>query len=156
GDEDAIAFAVGFYRSLLSEPDDIPRAFRLGCDEVDVRQLPDLLVPRLRTSTDEIARLPVAPDDIAPVRITRTTFREETAHTARQTEGAECTIWYATQRQPTNLRDETAGYGSARSPDVHYGRCQVTIPKIHRIGTDKSSTWRRLFQGNARITIDFI
>ena len=47
GDAAAIEFTRGFYDALAARPDDVRRAFALGCSRIDLKGLPDTDMPAL-------------------------------------------------------------------------------------------------------------
>lgn len=53
------------------------------------------------------------------------------------------TVWYGTNRKPNDADDLTAGFSHARDDRVHYGKCQVAIPRSHQFGSIGSAWWRR-------------
>jgi len=56
-------------------------------------------------------------------------------------------VWYATTRRPVDPADPGRGFTGDRDDQVHYGACNVFIPKSHRIASIGSSWWRRLTSG---------
>jgi hypothetical protein len=153
GDSDARAFTAGFYRALSVNQDDIPRAFRLGCDGIDVRQLPDALVPRLRSKDQEIARLPIPPAPSEAEGTKRSWINTRTFNLLTPDDDVyECPVWYGTNRQPIDTADEGAGYSGRRDMQMHYGKCVVTVPKAHRVGEDRPSSLRRVLSNKGQET----
>lgn len=57
-------------------------------------------------------------------------------------------VWYATNRRPVDPGDPARGFTGERDDRVHYGACQVFIPRSHQLGSIGSSWWRRLITGN--------
>ena len=55
-------------------------------------------------------------------------------------EGGTQRVWFGTNRR---LLDRAMRYGCSRGLSVHYGYCDVTIPKSHRIG-GSTTLWRRI------------
>jgi esterase/lipase superfamily enzyme len=53
-------------------------------------------------------------------------------------------VWYGTDRRPNDPQNISAGYSGIRDQKVHYGSCDVFIPKSHKIGSVGSSWIRRL------------
>jgi esterase/lipase superfamily enzyme/uncharacterized protein YjbJ (UPF0337 family) len=53
-------------------------------------------------------------------------------------------VWYGTNRRPVDPSDESKGYSAKRDQAVHYGACDVLVPKSHKIGSVGSSWLRRL------------
>lgn len=54
-------------------------------------------------------------------------------------------VWYGTNRKPVNPRNIAKGFGAESDERIHYGACQVTIPKSHRFGELGSPWWERWF-----------
>lgn len=52
-------------------------------------------------------------------------------------------VWFGTNREPIDGNDYSKGFDSNRSDEVHYGYCDVVIPKYHRIGSIGDPWWRR-------------
>jgi esterase/lipase superfamily enzyme/GNAT superfamily N-acetyltransferase len=52
-------------------------------------------------------------------------------------------VWFGTNRKPVDLDNANRGFSNARDDRVHYGRCEVAIPKSHRFGSIGSSWWPR-------------
>jgi esterase/lipase superfamily enzyme len=57
---------------------------------------------------------------------------------------AEYKVWYATSRKPVDAGDPSQGFGSERDTSIHYGSCEVFVPRSHQIGSTGSGWWRRL------------
>ena len=113
-ESDALAFATGFYRGLASSTEDVPRAFRLGCNEIDVRQLPDSMVPRLRTADREVAQFPMPPNGRAePTRRFSVRVEDYDLLGKSPEHSYQYTVWYGTNRAPLDPQDE--GRGPERS-----------------------------------------
>jgi hypothetical protein len=53
------------------------------------------------------------------------------------------TVWYGTNRRPNDPADPARGFSADRDDRVHYGTCQVAIPRSHLFGSVGSSWWRR-------------
>jgi esterase/lipase superfamily enzyme len=53
------------------------------------------------------------------------------------------TVWYGTNRRPNDPADPAGGFSADRDDRVHYGTCQVAIPRSHLFGSVGSSWWRR-------------
>jgi esterase/lipase superfamily enzyme len=52
-------------------------------------------------------------------------------------------VWYGTNRRPNDPADPARGFSGQRDDRVHYGTCNVSIPKSHRFGSVGSNWWRR-------------
>ena len=54
-------------------------------------------------------------------------------------------LWYGTNRKPNDAQDPAQGYSGERDDIVHFGTCEVVVPKSHEIGSLGSPFWKRLF-----------
>ena len=52
-------------------------------------------------------------------------------------------IWFGTNRVPLDPKDPGQGFGGVRDERVHYGVCEVAIPKSHKFGSTGTAWWRR-------------
>jgi esterase/lipase superfamily enzyme len=151
GDASALRFAGGFYRALAFGKD-YKSAFRLGCNEIDLAALPDAAVPHFtardqehvgevegkgKTSASELR---------GPERAWRTSDRTARVDTHVSNEDSEaprlCPVWFGTDRQPRG-NDPSCGFSEKRGEIVHFGLCQVSVPKSHKFGSVGSSWWKR-------------
>ncbi len=62
-------------------------------------------------------------------------------------------VYFATNRTPIHISGALVGFGSGRSEEIHHGRCEVTIPETHRIGSTGSPWWRRIGRGDDRLRL---
>jgi hypothetical protein len=62
-------------------------------------------------------------------------------------------VYFATNRTPIHVSGALVGFGSGRSEEIHHGRCEVTIPETHRIGSTGSPWWRRIGRGDDRLRL---
>ena len=62
-------------------------------------------------------------------------------------------VYFATNRTPIHVSEALVGFGSGRSEEIHHGRCEVTIPETHRIGSIGSPWWRRIGRGDDRLRL---
>lgn len=53
-------------------------------------------------------------------------------------------VWFGTNRKPVDSDDSSAGFGTEFDDKVHYGKCEVSIPRSHKIGSVGSSWLKRL------------
>jgi esterase/lipase superfamily enzyme/GNAT superfamily N-acetyltransferase len=53
------------------------------------------------------------------------------------------TVWYGTNRKPIDPPDPSSGFSGERDNQVHYGKCEVAIPRSHKFGSVGSAWWRR-------------
>ena len=66
-------------------------------------------------------------------------------------------VWFGTNRKPRNKSDLTKGFSGLRDTKVHYGKCQVSVPRAHRfgeIGNNFLSRWLRLEFGDDRLKVE--
>lgn len=65
-------------------------------------------------------------------------------------------VWFGTNREPIDIADPGIGFGGERSSQVHYGYCDVSIPKYHTIGSIGDPWWKRFprFWRNNRLAVD--
>ena len=59
-------------------------------------------------------------------------------------ENAEYTVWYATSRRPVDPASPLHGFTCEHDDRLHYGSCQVFVPKSHKIGSIGSPWWKRM------------
>lgn len=53
-------------------------------------------------------------------------------------------FFYGTNREPNDISDISKGYGNQRAKRIHFGSCDVHIPKSHKIGELRGSLWQKL------------
>ena len=153
GDDSALRFAAGFYRGLAWGKD-YATAFRLGCVEIDLAALPDAVVPHFTTRReDNIAAARAGTERVADsiaLQSPQRTWRALSAASepvAPQDDTAPrlYSLWYGTNRQSVDPNDPARGYSGERDEQrVHYGLCEVAVPKSHKIGSIGSSWWQRI------------
>ncbi len=147
GDDAALRFAAGFYRGLAWGKD-YATAFRLGCVEIDLAALPDAVIPHFTTRSDDrvAARMRLEPaSESIELRVTRTFGAA--GKPANQDEDATrpYPLWYGTHRRPVDPDNPARGFSGERDDDrIHYGKCAVTVPKSHKIGSTGSAWWKRI------------
>ena len=135
-DESALRFAGGFYRGL-GFGRGYYSAFELGRNEIKILQLPDNLVPNFVTrdtlifqsQLEEVVKL----GEVSKQRITRS-----------DTKATLYPLWFGTNRKPFDIQDISKGFSKQRDEKLHYGICQVAVPKSHKIGSTGSLWWQRL------------
>jgi esterase/lipase superfamily enzyme len=54
-------------------------------------------------------------------------------------------LWYGTNRKPIDPNNINRGYSGEPDDRIHYGSCQVSVPKAHKIGSTGSDWWTNLF-----------
>ncbi|MBN3908319.1 MAG: alpha/beta hydrolase [Nostoc sp. NMS1] len=132
GDQSAITFAAGFYRGL-GFGRGYYSAFELGRNEIKLLKLPDSEVLHFITRDTSILQ-----QEVVKPRVTRTVKR------TNSTEATLYPLWFGTNRKPKNLQDLSLGFSGERDRQLHYGTCQVAVPKSHKIGSTGSPFWQRL------------
>jgi esterase/lipase superfamily enzyme len=54
-------------------------------------------------------------------------------------------LWYGTNRKPIDPNNINYGFSAEEDDRIHYGSCQVSVPKAHKIGSTSSDWWQDLF-----------
>jgi esterase/lipase superfamily enzyme len=54
-------------------------------------------------------------------------------------------LWYGTDRKPIDPNNISQGFSGEPDDRIHYGSCQVAVPKAHKIGSTSSNWWQDLF-----------
>ncbi len=133
-DRSAVTFSGGFYRGLAFGKG-YYQAFKLGCNEIELSNLPDADVPKFNSIDPTIY-------DSKPKYVNRSL---PTLYP----------VWYGTNRKLVAPKDISQGFGGERDSQIHYGYCQVSVPESHEIGSTGSKWWKRLLQGSDdRLTLD--
>lgn len=130
-DESAIKFSGGFYRGLGSGRG-YYFGFELGRQQIKNLDLPDSEVPHFITRDTSILQL-----EVVKPRITRSATVEKKIATLYP-------LWFGTNRKPVNTGDISQGFTGEIDARLHYGTCQVAVPKSHQIGSTGSPWWKRL------------
>src|SRR6185503_21192757 len=55
-------------------------------------------------------------------------------------------VWFGTHRRPVDATDAARGFSNEESDFIYYGRCNVSVPKSHRLA-GKKTLWERLTLG---------
>ncbi|RCJ18463.1 hypothetical protein A6770_33035 [Nostoc minutum NIES-26] len=131
-DISAVTFAGGFYRAL-GFGRGYYSAFEVGRNEIKLLKLPDSVVPHFITRDTSILQR----EEVKP-RATRSVKR------TNSTEVTLYPLWFATNRKPINPQDVSQGFSRERDRQLHYGTCEVAVPKSHKIGSTGSPFWQRL------------
>jgi esterase/lipase superfamily enzyme len=150
GDPSAMRFAAGFYRGLAFGRD-YQQAFQLGCNEIDLVNLPDASVPHFTIHEEDrigATALQAGRRTSTLAAPTRTWLPPEAS--VREPEHPDSPrlypVWFGTDREPNDPADLTQGFANRRALDenaVYYGVCRVAIPKSHKFGEIGSSWWKR-------------
>ncbi|MBW4480040.1 MAG: alpha/beta hydrolase [Tolypothrix brevis GSE-NOS-MK-07-07A] len=131
-DQSAVTFAAGFYRGL-GFGRGYYTAFELGRNEIKLLNLPDSAVPHFITRDTSLLQQ----EEVKP-KVTRSVPR------TGSTEATLYPLWFGTNRKPKNPQDLSLGFSGERDRQLHYGTCQVAVPKSHKIGSTGSPFWQRL------------
>lgn len=139
-DRSAVSFSAGFYRGLGFGKDYLA-AFELGRNEIQLLNLPGTEVPRF-TSQD----VPILSRETEEEPSGTHRFFSPQIFTSRPTdnEAVLYPLWYGTNRAPNQAGDLSKGFSAERDQKLHYGTCQVAVPKSHRIGEIGSSWLKNL------------
>ena len=129
-DKSAISFAAGFYRGLGFGMG-YSNAFELGRNEINFSNLPDGIVPHFITRDNVLLH---QVEEVKP-RVTRT-------FSTQQTNATLYPLWFGTNRKPIASQDISKGFSSERDRQIHYGTCEVAVPKSHKIGSTGSPWWK--------------
>jgi esterase/lipase superfamily enzyme len=137
-DRSAVAFTGEFYRGLAFGRG-YYRAFELGRAQLQLLNLPDADVPRF--NTDDLTLLDIGANvrENLPLRVTRSFIDRGTV-----TPATLYPLWYGTNRTLVDPNDVSKGYSGERDDRIHYGSCQVAVPKSHKFGSIGSEWWQRL------------
>jgi esterase/lipase superfamily enzyme len=133
-DRSAVAFSAGFYRSL-GDSQRYYTAFNSGLAEIELRNLPDSKVPRFITRDTSLLD-----GEVVTTRVTRS----RSTSLPQPTQTTLYRLWFATNRKPNNPQDISQGFSGVRDRQLHYGTCEVAVPKSHKIGSTGSSSFKRL------------
>jgi esterase/lipase superfamily enzyme len=146
-DESARRFAGGFYRGLAFGHD-YRTAVGIGRVEIQQERLPDAQIPQFYTR-DWRMHDPAEAVWGGSVRVKRHALEspDERAPVLQ--------LWYGTNRRPLDASPASRGYGAERSDQVHYGTCEVQVPKSHRIGQLGSPAfWRWVTRTDDRVLLN--
>ena len=128
-DESAVRFAAGFYRGLGFGMS-YYRAFELGRNEINLSDLPDGTVPHFIACDNELLQ-----NETMKRRVTRTFAEQQTKVTLYP-------LWFGTNRKPIAPEDISQGFSTERDRQIHYGTCEVAVPKSHKIGSVGTPWWK--------------
>ncbi|MEE3717283.1 alpha/beta hydrolase [Tumidithrix elongata RA019] len=127
-DESAVRFAAGFYRGL-GFGRGYYSAFELGCSEINLLNLPDRNIPHFITRDSSYSE----PEAETP-RVTRTFPTQQNATVYP--------LWFGTNRRPNDMQNLAKGFSNDRDRQIHYGTCEVTVPRSHKIGSVGTPWWK--------------
>lgn len=134
-DRAAISFAEGFYRGL-GFGRGYYTAFELGRSQINLLNLPDGTVPHFITRDNSILQLETVKSGV--IR----TFIQAGAKVPQQATATQYPLWFGTNRKPIDPQNISKGFSRERDHQIHYGTCQVTVPRSHKIGSTGSPWWK--------------
>jgi esterase/lipase superfamily enzyme len=137
-DRSAVEFARAFYRGLAFDRG-YYQAFEQGRAQIKLLQLPGADIPRFITNDLTLLDVQANLPESLPLRTTRSFIARETLPPATL-----YPLWYGTNRKPIDPNDISKEYSGDRDDRIHYGSCQVAVPKSHKIGSTGSGWWQRL------------
>lgn len=141
-DESAISFVGGFYQGLALDKG-YYCAFELGYQEIKNLDLPSNKIPHF-ISRDTLI---LQDEEITP-RITHQPVKTKYTRFILQAERKPLPdiypLWFGTDRKPNNSSNISQGFSGQLDNQLHYGSCEVVVPKSHKIGSTGSSWWQRL------------
>ncbi|MCK1383597.1 alpha/beta hydrolase [Bradyrhizobium sp. 21] len=126
-------------------------------DEIE----PQVISPELRIQIETaigLVRSSVRDVAVAPVvrgggRATEFNIRRPRPGKGLSKDGGLYEVWFGTNRKPVVEDNVLKGFSGERDTQLHLGRCAVEIPATHRIGSTGSSWWRRLLDGDDRLSL---
>ena len=62
-------------------------------------------------------------------------------------------VWFGTNRAARVKDAQFRGFGPDRDEQIRYGRCEIFIPRTHRLGSLGSPWFRRMLMGDDRLTL---
>ena len=153
GDDSALIFAAEFYQGLGYEVG-YYKAFKLGINGIKRLRLPDSQTPHFipfDTSfldSESVSRslnpknTAETDESVSPrnTKINRTLNSRDTTETTATL----YPLWFGTNRKPVDIDNISKGFSGKRDDKLHYGICQVAVPKSHKIGSTGSPWWKRL------------
>ena len=160
GDDSALIFAEEFYQGLAYQRS-YYQAFQLGINGIERLRLPDSPIPHfipfdtsllesetvsLRSHqtngylTSKEAVTKKAKKKKETVKVKRSLNLKDT----KETTATIYPLWFGTNRKPVDTNNISKGFSGKRDDKLHYGICQVAVPKSHKIGSTGSPWWKRL------------
>ena len=160
GDDSALIFAEEFYQGLAYQRS-YYQAFQLGINGIERLRLPDSPIPHfipfdtsllesetvsLRSHqtngylTSKEAVTKKAKKKKETVKVKRSLNLKDT----KETTATIYPLWFGTNRKPVDTDNISKGFSGKRDDKLHYGICQVAVPKSHKIGSIGSPLWKRL------------
>ena len=120
--------------------------FSSGAEDVDAADLLTILQTQHPDASGEFV-LPMPSGSVEQHGLLRALTRQLLGKLGMQPDGmqadAEYRVWFATSRQPVNAADLSQGFGVTRGAQIHFGHCDVFIPRSHKVGSTGSGWWKR-------------
>ncbi len=130
-DSAAVTFISKFYEGVASNIG-YYKAFELGRDQIKSSELLDDNLPCLITRDRTLLGVPEDPYGNPNETLTVVTRSGKSASTTQPQEKPTLyPLWYGTNRR----RDSSKVFSEERDNCIHYGRCEVIVPKSHKIGS---------------------
>lgn len=137
----------GAIAALMSQSDGV-RSFSSGAqtlNPVDILNVVEMRLPVPANAAAAQARSAADSESHSLLRaLTRQLVDYAGFGQAGPQSDAEYRVWYATSRKPLDPGDPSKGFGTERDEQLHYGSCQVFIPRSHKVGSIGSSWWKRV------------
>ena len=160
GDDSALIFAEEFYQGLAYQRS-YYKAFQLGINGIERLRLPDSPIPHfipfdtsllesetVSSKTQIFSRSLNLKDttktDKSGSLITKKISRSRDLKDTAETTANLYPVWFGTNRKPVDIENISKGFSGKRDDKLHYGICQVAVPKSHKIGSIGSPLWKRL------------
>ena len=132
-DKSALRFAEGFYRGI-GQGKSYQESFELGRSQIKLLQLSDSDVPHF------------IPRDASVINLKPTRNRSTSTPPPAQNHFPSYPLWFATNRKPVDANDISQGFSGERDNQLHYGTCDVIVPKSHKIGAIGAPPWQNLLK----------
>lgn len=153
GDDSALIFAAEFYQGLGYEVG-YYKAFQLGINGIKRLRLPDSQTPHFIPFDTSFLESKSVSRSLNPKNTAETDESVSPRNTtinktlnSRDTTETTATLyplWFGTNRKPVDIDNISKGFSGKRDDKLHYGICQVAVPKSHKIGSTGSPWWKRL------------
>ncbi|MCL2928268.1 MAG: alpha/beta hydrolase [Trichodesmium sp. MAG_R01] len=159
-DDSALIFAEEFYQGLAYKRS-YYKAFQLGINGLERLGLLDSPIPHfipfdtslleseIVSSKTQIVSRYLNLKDTAETDKSVSSRTTKISRSLNLTDTAETTatlypLWFGTNRKPVDTDNISKGFSGKRDDKLHYGICQVAVPKSHKIGSIGSPLWKRL------------
>ncbi|MDT9340630.1 alpha/beta hydrolase [Trichodesmium erythraeum 21-75] len=149
GDDSALIFAEEFYQGLAYQRS-YYQAFQLGINGIERLRLPDSPIPHFipfDTSLLDSETVSLRSHQTNGYLTSKEAVKVKRSLNLKDTKETTATIyplWFGTNRKPVDTNNISKGFSGKRDDKLHYGICQVAVPKSHKIGSIGSPLWKRL------------